>query len=96
MQELIKKGFNKELSTKTISYWYKKLSIKKGKPSNINKDEKKVKEFKEKKIKEIVKNNSNARIMFYDESRFGLITNVGRKWTTQGIKPIISYQQKYK
>ena len=34
--------------------------------------------------------------MFYDESRFGLITNIGRKWTIKGIKPIIPYQQKYK
>ena len=34
--------------------------------------------------------------MFYDESRFGLITNVGRKWTARGVKPIIPYQQKYK
>ena len=33
--------------------------------------------------------------MFYDESRFGLITDIGRKWTIKGIKPIISYQQKY-
>ena len=29
MQELIKKEFNKELSIKTISYWCKKLGIKK-------------------------------------------------------------------
>ena len=34
--------------------------------------------------------------MFYDESRFGLMTSVGRKWTAKGIKPIIPYQQKYK
>ncbi len=33
--------------------------------------------------------------MFYDESRFGLITSVGRKWTAKGVKPIIPYQQKY-
>jgi len=33
--------------------------------------------------------------MFYDESRFGLITDIGRKWTIKGIKPIIAYQQKY-
>ena len=33
--------------------------------------------------------------MFYDESRFGLITDVSRKWTIKGIKPIIPYQQKY-
>jgi len=33
--------------------------------------------------------------MFYDESRFGLITDIGRKWTIRGIKPIIPYQQKY-
>jgi hypothetical protein len=29
MQEWIKKEFNKELSIKTISYWCKKLGIKK-------------------------------------------------------------------
>ena len=34
--------------------------------------------------------------MFYDESRFGLITDIGRIWTTRGIKPIIPSQQKYK
>ena len=34
--------------------------------------------------------------MFYDESRFGLITNIGRRWTIKGVKPIIPYQQKYK
>jgi transposase len=34
--------------------------------------------------------------MFYDESRFGLITDVGRKWTIKGVKPVIPYQQKYK
>jgi len=34
--------------------------------------------------------------MFYDESRFGLITDIGRKWTAKGIKPIIPSQQKYK
>jgi transposase len=33
--------------------------------------------------------------MFYDESRFGLITDIGRKWTAKGVKPIISYQHKY-
>jgi len=33
--------------------------------------------------------------MFYDESRFGLITDIGRRWTIKGIKPIIPYQQKY-
>ena len=33
--------------------------------------------------------------MFYDESRFGLITDIGRKWTIKGVKPIIPYQQKY-
>jgi len=33
--------------------------------------------------------------MFYDESRFGLITDIGRKWTIRGVKPIIPYQQKY-
>ena len=34
--------------------------------------------------------------MFYDESRFGLITDISRKWTIKGVKPIIPYQQKYK
>ena len=34
--------------------------------------------------------------MFYDESRFGLITDIGRIWTTRGTKPIIPSQQKYK
>jgi transposase len=34
--------------------------------------------------------------MFYDESRFGLITDIGRIWTAKGIKPIIPSQQKYK
>jgi len=34
--------------------------------------------------------------MFYDESRFGLITDIGRKWTIKGIKPIIRAQQVYK
>ncbi len=33
--------------------------------------------------------------MFYDESRFGLMTDIGRKLTIKGIKPIIPYQQKY-
>jgi len=33
--------------------------------------------------------------MFYDESRFGLITDIGRKWTIRGVKPIIPFQQKY-
>ena len=33
--------------------------------------------------------------MFYDESRFGLITDIGRKWTVKGVKPVIPYQQKY-
>ena len=33
--------------------------------------------------------------MFYDESRFGLITDVGRRWTARGVKPIIPSQQKY-
>ena len=33
--------------------------------------------------------------MFYDESRFGLITDVGRRWTLKGVKPVISYHQKY-
>jgi transposase len=33
--------------------------------------------------------------MFYDESRFGLITDVGRRWTIKGVKPVIPYQQKY-
>ena len=68
MQEWIKKEFNKELSIKTISYWCKKLGIKKkGRPSNIKKDEKKVKEFKEKKIKEIVKNNNTISEKFKEE-----------------------------
>ena len=62
---------------------------------NIKKDENTVKEFKEKRIKEIVKNTKNVRIMFYDESRFGLITDIGRRWTIKGVKPIIPYQQKY-
>jgi hypothetical protein len=72
------------------------MNKKKGRPSNIKKDENKVKEFKEKRIKEIVKNNPKARIMFYDESRFGLITDIGRRWSAKGIKPIIPFQQKYK
>ena len=96
MKKLIREKFNKELSIKTISYWCKKLGIKKkGRPSNIKKDEKKVKKFKDKGIEEIVKENPDARIMFYDESRFGLITEVGRRWTIKGVKPIIPYQQKY-
>ena len=33
--------------------------------------------------------------MFYDESRFGLITDISRKWTIRGVKLIIPYQQKY-
>jgi transposase len=33
--------------------------------------------------------------MFYDESRFGLITDIGRRWTVKGVKPVIPYQQKY-
>ena len=33
--------------------------------------------------------------MFYDESRFGLITDVGRRWTARGVKTIIPSQQKY-
>jgi len=33
--------------------------------------------------------------MFCDESRFGLITDIGRVWTIKGIKPIIPFQQKY-
>ena len=34
--------------------------------------------------------------MFYNESRFGLITDIGRRWIIKGVKPIIPYQQKYK
>jgi hypothetical protein len=28
--------------------------------------------------------------MFYDESRFGLITDRGKRWSAKGVKPIFS------
>ena len=54
-----------------------------------------MRKIKNKRIEEIVKENPKARIMFYDESRFGLMTDIRRRWTIKGVKPIIPYQQKY-
>lgn len=33
---------------------------------------------------------------FQDESRFGLMTHVGKCLTSRGVKPIVSYQHKFK
>lgn len=34
-------------------------------------------------------------VYFQDESRFGLMTHIGRCLTSRGIKPILNYQHKY-
>lgn len=43
------------------------------------------------------KNNfTSANLYFQDESRFGLMTHVGRCLTARGVKPIVKYQHAFK
>jgi transposase len=37
-----------------------------------------------------------VNLYFQDESRFGLMTHIGRCLTAKGIKPVVSYQHKFK
>ena len=39
---------------------------------------------------------SDVNLYFQDESRFGLMTHTGKCLTASGIKPIVSYQHKFK
>ena len=43
------------------------------------------------------KNNfTSANLYFQDESRFGLMTHIGRCLTARGVKPIVKYQHAFK
>jgi len=93
----IEKEFGVKYTQQGISRLLKKLKIKKkvGRPVNINKQEEKSKEFKENVLKQIVEENKDKDI-FFDESRFGLITDISRVWKGFGIKPIVKTQLKFK
>jgi len=39
---------------------------------------------------------SSVNLYFQDESRFGLMTSIGRCLTSRGVKPIIKYQHAFK
>jgi len=41
-------------------------------------------------------NNTSVNLYFQDESRFGLMTHIGRCLTSKGIKPIVKYQHAFK
>jgi transposase len=66
-------------------------------PSHTKKDEEKVREFKESLpeiISEISDNTKDPlRIFSCDESRFGLITSLGKKITLPGVRPIGQMQR---
>ncbi len=45
----------------------------------------------------LIKDNfSSVNLYFQDESRFGLMTHMGRCLTAKGVKPIVRYQHAFK
>jgi transposase len=102
-REWLKKEFNLDMPYSTLYNYIKyklKAKLKIQRPFNIKRDEVAVEEFKEKFQGELNKINlfinqesdKELKIFFQDESRFGLITNLGRKLTLRGIKPIGLHQ----
>ncbi len=78
--------------------------LKVSRKSHINKDKKKVAEFKEKGLpeamnkakKEYEKGNYDCvDLLFQDESRFALITRRSRVLTARGVKPVGGHQHDY-
>ena len=41
------------------------------------------------------KKYSNVKLYFQDESRFGLMTHIGRCISAKGVRPVINYQHKF-
>ena len=39
---------------------------------------------------------TSANLYFQDESRFGLMTHIGKCLTARGVKPIVKYQHAFK
>lgn len=76
---------------KTVRY-YLGAKLKTPRPSHMKKNEDEVRGFRESLpviISEISDNtNDPLRIFSYDESRFGLITSLGKKITLPGVRPI--------
>jgi len=75
---------------RTVRY-YMKAAPKVPRPSHIKKNEDEVRSFKESfpdKISEITYNNDmKVRIFSYGETRFGLITSLGKRITLRGVRP---------
>lgn len=96
--------FEIELPYKTvfdICHYKLGTSPKVARPRNPEQDLEKVEAFKKKDFNEIVdaakaKAKKRVSIWFEDESRFGLITNLRRKITLKGVKPIGLKQYKHK
>jgi len=44
----------------------------------------------------ILNKYSSVNLYFQDESRFGLMTHIGRVLTAKGVKPIVKYQHAFK
>ena len=83
---------------KTVRY-YLGAKLKSPRPSHVKKNKKKVREFEESlptKISEI-KNNTDApvKIFSYDETRLGLITQLGKRITLPGVRPVGQIQIVY-
>jgi len=96
MSQWIYEKFGIKYSQQGISDMLKRLDVKKktARPANVKKDESKEKEFKEKVFKQIVKENKDKDI-FFDESRFGLITSLGKIWNLRGVKTVIKTIMKF-
>jgi transposase len=75
---------------KTVKY-YLGAGPKTPRPSHIKKNEEQVREFKEsfpEQLSEIIYNNDKTvKIFSYDETRFGLITSLGKRITLRGVRP---------
>jgi hypothetical protein len=96
MIEWIYQKFGVKYSQQGMSDLLKRLGAKKkvGRAVNIKKNKEEEKKFKEDKFEKIVRDNPDKEI-FFDESRFGLITQIGKQWRGRGIKPIIPMSMKF-
>lgn len=93
----IKENYHLDIPYKTVHKTvkcYLEAGPKTPRPSHIKKNEEEVREFKESfsdKISEITYNNDNdmeVKIFSYDETRFGLITSLGKRITLRGVRPV--------
>lgn len=100
--EALKGKFDQPFEYKTVWYWVKKCTgvLRIPRPVHEKRDPAKAEAFKRSflgKLKALpLKGDRPVKVWFADESRYGLLPNLRRVWTTKGNRPHKKWKSEYK